>query len=102
MERQILFNCPRTGMTVQHLLVGTESEGTHVLVRCQACIGSHLLDITAGKLLGEVRGRDRLMQTSIRSWAMTNKSVAVTRISNVAIFFRAHSPLPLISAVRGV
>ena len=67
MERQILFKCPRTGMTVQHLLVATESEGTHTLVRCQACMGSHFLEIPTGRLLEEVGGRDRLMHTSIRS-----------------------------------
>ena len=61
MERQILFKCPRTGMTVQHLLAGTGAGGTHVLVRCQACMGSHFLEIPT-----EVGGRDRLMHTSIR------------------------------------
>ena len=67
MERQILFKCPRTGMTVQHLLPGTGSEGTHVLVRCQACMGSHLLDSTTGALPGEGGvGRDRPMQASGR------------------------------------
>ncbi|MBB4364369.1 putative RNA-binding Zn-ribbon protein involved in translation (DUF1610 family) [Bradyrhizobium sp. CIR18] len=58
MQRQILFECPRTGMNVQHRIDDARPESfepadSYVSVRCPACMSLHFVNSTTGKLLGE-------------------------------------------------
>ncbi|WP_035983350.1 hypothetical protein [Bradyrhizobium sp. STM 3843] len=62
MRRQILFKCPRTGISVQlrldeEALEARKPEDTHVPVWCPACTSLHFVNSTTGQLLGEARGQ---------------------------------------------
>lgn len=62
MQRQILFRCPRTGITVQHRMdderpESSEPADSYVSVSCPACMSLHFVNSTTGKLLGERSGQ---------------------------------------------
>lgn len=56
-QRQILFECPRTGIYVQQRLDGgssecSETKGVYLALSCPACGWTHFVDSATGVLLG--------------------------------------------------
>jgi hypothetical protein len=53
----LIFKCPRTGMSVQHWLADDpephNSQRTYETVVCKACSQLHFIDRSNGKLLGD-------------------------------------------------
>jgi predicted RNA-binding Zn-ribbon protein involved in translation (DUF1610 family) len=67
-QRQIVFECPRTGMNVQHWdELSTERSligDSYVPVRCPACSSIHFVNSATGKLLGDRSGQGYWAQRS--------------------------------------
>ena len=55
MAQPILFECPSTGMKVQHLLADApeNKKDCYSSVVCPACARLHFIHNSTGKLLGE-------------------------------------------------
>lgn len=60
MTRNLLFKCPRSGLTVQCRLEATcanDRSDNYDAVDCAACSAYHVISQKTGKLLGEVTPR---------------------------------------------